>query len=304
MKNISITALGAALLAVVLLSNCSGEKKSEAMEFAESTADSTSIAPSSANVDGLETPEKRKFIRTADVRFKVKNVQNATNVVTEVVQKYGGFLTHSELSTQTIDINEVELSADSVLKNKSYEMSNDITLRIPNQFFDKTLRELQPLMTFLEKQSISADDVSLSLMASDLRKERYANFEKKYSKSIETKGRKLGETANAQETLFNYESEADVNKISTLGLRDQVNYSTITLHLYQPVSVVQEMLPNIGNIHAFKPNLFVRIWQSVKDGWYILEEIIVGITKLWFLFVLGFGGYWLFKLYQRRVKTI
>jgi Domain of unknown function (DUF4349) len=304
MKNTSITALGVAVLAAVLLSNCSGEKKSEAMSFAESMADSASVAASSGSIGGLDTPEKRKFIRTADVRFKVKNVQNATNVIIDVVQKYGGFLTHSELSTQTLDINEVELSVDSVLKNKSYEMANDITLRIPNQYFDKTLRELQPLMSFLERQTISADDVSLSLMTSDLRKNRYANFEKKYSKSIETKGKKLGETANAQETLFNYESEADANKISTLGLQDQVNYSTISLHLYQPVSVMQEMLPNISNVHAFKPNLFVRIWQSVKDGWYILEEIIVGITKLWFLFVLSFGGYWLLKLYQKRMKTV
>jgi predicted secreted protein len=295
MKNLSI--LMATLVVAFSFTNCS-EKK------AESLADFASVDSTAADVPadaGMHlSPEERKFIRRAELRFKVKNVQASSNVVEDLVGKYKGFIVKSQLSTNVLNINEVELSEDSVLRNKSYEVNNEISLRIPNESFEKLQRDIQPLMTFLDGQTVSAEDVSLNLMASELRKKRYSRFEKRYEKTIDSKGKKLMETSTAEENLLNHQSEADNNQIKTLRTKDEVNYSTITLHLYQPITVMQEMLPNIENTHAFKPNLFIRIWQSVREGWYILEEIIVFFARLWFLILLAFGAFW---LYKRRVKV-
>ena len=291
MKNLPF--LMASLMIAFMFTNCS-EKKAETTAFSESVSDSANtFIPADAGKPLL--PQDRKFIRAAEVKFKVKNVQVASNFVEDLVDKYQGFTTSSELSSKILDINEVEVSQDSVLQNKSYEVSNEISIRIPNGTFDKTLREIQPLMAFLDKKTVSAEDVSLSLMSSELRKKRYSKFEKRYEKAIDAKGKKLTETANSEENLFNHQSNADDNQIQTLQLKDNVNYSTITLHLYQPVSVVQEMLPNLENTHAFMPNLFVRLWQSIRTGWYLFEEFLVGITKLWFLILIGFVGFWVFK---------
>jgi hypothetical protein len=295
MKNLSI--LMATVAVALTLTNCSSNKSESSADFVE--ADSASVVmPADAGIS--LKPEERKFIRKAELNFKVKNVQEASNVVEDLVEKYKGFVIKSQLSTNVLNTNEVEISEDSVLLNKSYNISNEITLRIPNEYFEKVQRDIQPLMTFLDNRTVSAEDVSLNLMASELRKKRYTKFEKRYEKTIDTKGKKLGETTVAEENLFNHQSEADINHVETLKTKDEVNYSTITLHLYQPVAVVQEMLPNIENTHAFKPNLFIRLWQSIREGWYILEEILVALTRLWFLILLGFGAFW---MYRKRVKV-
>jgi Domain of unknown function (DUF4349) len=291
MKNIPL--LTASLVIAFMFTNCSEKKAESTANDSVNVMDESAFTPADAGKPLLT--QDRKFIRSADVKFKVKNVQLASNVVEDLVDKYQGFTTKSELTSKILNINEVEISQDSILQNKSYEVSNEISIRIPNETFDKTLREIQPLMEFLDNKSVSAEDVSLSLMSSELRKKRYSKFEKRYEKVIETKGKKLTETASSEENLFNHQANADDNQIQTLQLKDNVNYSTITLYLYQPVSVVQEMLPNLENTHAFMPNLFVRLWQSVRAGWYIFEEILVGITKLWFLILIGFIGFWLYK---------
>jgi Domain of unknown function (DUF4349) len=295
MKNLPI--LVATLMVALTLTNCSNKKAESSADFAE--ADSASVAmPADAGIS--LKPEERKFIRKAELNFKVKNVQASTNVVEDLVEKYKGFVIKAQLTTNVLNTNEVEISEDSVLLNKSYNISNEITLRIPNEYFEKVQRDIQPLMTFLDNRTISAEDVSLDLMASELRKNRYTKFENSYEKTIDSKGKKLGETTTAEENLFNHQSEADINHVETLKTKDEVNYSTITLHLYQPVAVIQEMLPNIENTHAFKPNLFIRLWQSIREGWYILEEILVALTRLWFLILLGIGAFW---MYKRRVKV-
>ncbi len=295
MKNLPI--LMATLVVAFSFTNCSEKKAESSADFASVDSTATDI-PADAGIP--LTPQERKFIRKAELRFKVKNVQASSNIVEDLVDKYRGFVIKSQLSTNVLNINEVEISEDSVLRNKSYEVNNEITLRIPNESFEQLQREIQPLMTFLDSQTVSAEDVSMNLMASELRKKRYSKFEKRYEKTIDSKGKKLSETSTAEENLLNHQSEADINQIETLRTKDEVNYSTITLHLYQPVTVTQEMLPNIENTHAFKPNLFIRMWQSVREGWYILEELIIFFTRLWFLILLAFGAFW---IYKRRVKV-
>jgi hypothetical protein len=295
MKNIPISV--AVILIAFSLFNCSEKKAESASNFG--LTDTTSVE-TQVDADIPLSPQDRKFIRTADVRFKVNNVQNATNVVEDLVDKYKGFIVRNELSTQVFNINDIEISEDSILRSKSYEASNEITLRIPNEYFEKTLRELQPIMAFLDNQTVSAEDVSLSFISNELQKKRFSKFEKRFENAIDEKGKKLAETSSAEENLYNHQSSADQNQVLNLKLKDDVNYSTITLHLYQPVAIMQERLPNIENTHAFQPNLFLRIWQSVREGWYIFEEIIVVIFRLWFVVLLSIGGFW---LYKKRVKV-
>lgn len=299
MKTYQLSLSGIAIFAMLMFMGCS-EKK------AEITMDSTEMSDSLASngaTTGLEPFEKRKFIKTADLRFKVKNVQDATNKIEDIVEKYNGFLTEAELLTNVIKTNEVEISEDSVLNNKAYEVTNQITIRIPNQYFDKVLREIQPVMTFIERKRIAADDVSFSLIASDLRKKRYSKFEKRFEKEIDEKGKKLVETTASEEKLLDYQTQADYNKVQTMSLNDQVNYSTLTIELYQPVTNIVEMLPNMENPFAYQPNLFVRIWQSIRTGWFFFEEVLVFITKFWMFMLLTLGGYWLYKVYFKASKV-
>ncbi len=288
LKSLWLYLVGVCLLCL----NACSESKSEASFSAEtSSADSANIA---ANGDVL-LPNERKFVRTADLRFKVKDVQNASSQVRQLAESIGGFTTHSTLSSQVIDSHEIALSEDSVLRNQSFERNSDIIVRIPTPYFDIFLEKLRPLMLYLDSQQLSANDVSLMLVASDLRKKRFSQFEKKYTKQVQAKAKGLAETATAEENLYAIQSEADNKQVETLQLKDQLAYSTVNLHIYQAIQLHHELLPNIDNQHIFRPNVFVGLWGSIKQGWYLFEDLVLLVAKLWVLFLLGGIGYWLLK---------
>lgn len=284
---------------MVIFTGCT-EKKAEITLSGEEFADSVSTSTFPSEMNDFA---KRKFIKTGNLRFKVKNVQEASNSIEDIVEKYDGFITHSELSSNITQVNEVEISEDSVLLNKAYEMSNKITLRIPNQNFDKVLREIQPVMTFLEYKKVSADDVSLNLLASDLRKKRYSAFENRYKHEIATKGKKLAETANSEEKLFDYQTQADINNVETLSIKDKVNYSTVEIEVFQPISNMIELQPNMDNDFAYQPHFLRRIWQSFRTGWFVFEEVLVFLTKFWMLMLVLASGFWLYKVYFKARKV-
>ncbi len=284
---------------MVIFTGCT-EKKAEITLSGEEFADSVSTSTFPSEMNDFA---KRKFIKTGSLRFKVKNVQEASNRIEDIVEKYDGFITHSELSSNITQVNEVEISEDSVLLNKAYEMSNKITLRIPNQNFDKVLREIQPVMTFLEYKKVSADDVSLNLLASDLRKKRYSEFENRYKHEIATKGKKLEETANSEEKLFDYQTQADINNVETLSIKDKVNYSTVEIEVFQPISNMIELQPNMDNDFAYQPHFLRRIWQSFRTGWFVFEEVLVFLTKFWMLMLVLTSGFWLYKVYFKARKV-
>lgn len=284
---------------MVIFTGCT-EKKAEITLAGEEFADSVSASTFPSETNDFA---KRKFIKTGSLRFKVKNVQEASNRIEDIVEKYDGFITHSELSSNITQVNEVEISEDSVLLNKAYEMSNKITLRIPNQNFDKVLREIQPVMTFLEYKKVSADDVSLNLLASDLRKKRYSEFENRYKHEIATKGKKLAETTNSEEKLFDYQTQADINNVETLSIKDKVNYSTVEIEVFQPISNMIELQPNMDNDFAYQPHFLRRIWQSFRTGWFVFEEVLVFLTKFWMLILVLTSGFWLYKVYFKARKV-
>ncbi|MEA5256359.1 DUF4349 domain-containing protein [Arcicella aquatica] len=299
MKTYQLPLLAIAISAVMMFMGCS-EKKAE----------TTMILPDSADTitnDGFaglqsESTKDRKFIKTGELKGKVKNVQEATNQIEDIVEKYDGFVTHAELENNVIQINDVEISEDSVLHNKAYVVVNRISMRVPNQYFEKALREIQPIMTFVDYKNITADDVSFSLMAKELTKKRFSDFEKRYQKGIAEKGKRLSETARAEENLLDVQTQADMNKVQTLSLKDQINYSNITVEVYQPMTNTIEVSLNMDNSFAFKPNLFLRIWSSLKIGWYVFEEIVVFLSKLWLFILIGFGTYWIYKTYRKSIK--
>lgn len=256
-------------------------------------------------VSNQEPPEilkKKKVIKTANLRCKVKNVQDATNEIEDVVEKYDGYVTNAELETRTFQTNDIELSEDSVLHNKTYEITNRITIRVPSQYFEKVLREIQPIMAYIDYKNISGNDVSTSLLANELSKKRFAKFENRYQKQIDGKGKKLKEITLSEEKLLELQTQADMNKVHTLSLKDQINYSTLTVELYQPVASSSEVLANTDKSLSPQPNFSSRMGDSLKIGWFFFEELLIFLTKCWFLILIAVGGYWVYRKSQKLSK--
>ena len=281
------------LLALGLVVACKESVAEETSDYSENVAtDSTSVVSSSAAVENKNS--NRKFVRTADVKFKVKNVAKSTYAIEDATTKFGGFVTYTNLQSNIHNEDRTKVSQDSTLVTTKYKVDNNITIRVPNTKMDTVIKTIAKQIHFLDYRIIKADDVSLQMLSNELAQKRSNSSEKRLENAIDSKGKKLNQVVKAEETLDAKKEQNDASKLQNLSLQDQVNFSTITLNIYQDESIKQEMVANEKSINAYRPNIGLQIWDSVKTGWFILEHIISFVVVLWpfaLIGLLGFIGY-------------
>lgn len=297
----SLSKLLAALILITLFFACSQSSSDATKMNEEMSADTTAFISSSAAVE-TGKDSTRKFIRTADLKFKVKNVVNATYAIENITNKIGGFVTYTNLSSEIDNTATTAVSADSSLETTYFTVVNNMTLRVPNTQLDTTLKLIASLIDYLDYRIIKADDVALHLLANDLTQERTKKNEKRLTDAIDSKGKKLNETANAEELLLKKQEESDNAKISNLSLKDQINFSTITLLIYQRQDIKRELISNYKNIEEYKPNFGKRIIGAFHTGWEILQNAIIFLAQIWGLILLLIVGLFLYKRYGNKRK--
>ncbi len=287
------------LLALGLVLSCKeSASKENATYMEEATTDSTSVVSSSAAVENKNS--NRKFVRTADVKFKVKNVAKSTYAIEDATTKFGGFVTYTNLQSNIHSEDRTKVSQDSTLVTTKYKVDNNITIRVPNTKMDTVIKTITKQIHFLDYRIIKADDVSLQMLSNELAQKRSNSSEKRLANAIDSKGKKLNQVVKAEETLDAKKEQNDVSKLQNLSLQDQVDFSTLTLNIYQEESIKQEMVANEKSINAYRPNIGLQIWDSIKTGWFMLENIVSFIVVLWPFALIGFLGFFGYKKFLNK----
>jgi len=259
------------------------------------------ISSSAAKETGKDTT--RKFIRTADVKFRVKSVINATYAIEDIAAKNNGFVTYTNLTSGIYNTSTIAISADSSLESVFYNVENTITVRAPNTLLDTTLKQIAKQILYLDYRTIKAEDVALQILSNKLTKARVQKHEKRLIEAIEKRGKKLNETTIAEENLLEKQEQADNAHISNLSLQDQINYSTINIIIYQRQTVSREVVANEKNTKAYEPSFGVKLRDALYDGWNILEALLLFIARIWGLILFGVVIFILFRLLRYKVKV-
>ncbi|WP_309613683.1 DUF4349 domain-containing protein [Flavobacterium sp.] len=293
------TKLGLALLLFGFVFAC---KQADALDNAtEAAADSTAAESTISSNAAVEKKESnRKFVRTADLKFKVKNVAKSTYAIENIVSKNGGFVTFTDLKSNINEKSETKISQDSTLETTRFTVDNTITLRVPNTQLDTVLKSMVKEVAFLDSRLIKADDVALQLLSNKMAQKRLASHQKRLEKGIDTKGKKLNDITNAEDKVLGRETESDESVLQNLSLEDQVNYSTVTLYLYQRESELQEMVANKKSINAYRPHIGLQIWDSLKTGWFMFEAIIAFVLQLWALLLIAVLGIFAYRKFVKK----
>ena len=287
------------LLALGMVLSCKERVTEESADYSENVAtDSTSVVSSATAVENKNS--NRKFVRTADVKFKVKNVAKSTYAIEDATTKFGGFVTYTNLQSNIHNEDRTKVSQDSTLVTTKYKVDNNITIRVPNTKMDTVIKTIAKQIHFLDYRIIKADDVSLQMLSNELAQKRSNSSEKRLENAIDSKGKKLNQVVKAEETLDAKKEQNDASKLQNLSLQDQVNFSTITLNIYQDESIKQEMVANEKSINAYRPNIGLQIWDSIKTGWFMLEHIISFVVVLWPFALIGFLGFFGYKKFLKK----
>lgn len=270
------------LLIFLFLLNCENRQKSNNPD-PSSTDNSTRPNLSSAAAVENNKDSTRKFIRTADVKFRVIDVLAATYNIEAITSKNGGFVTFTNLSSEANSIPIKTLSNDSLLESTEVRVSNTMVIRVPNTKLDTVLREISQNIDYLDYRVIKAEDVALQLQSNNLEQKRLSS-----------------EKGGLNASNNNDVKQRDDAKISQLRLLDEINFSTVHLLIYQTQSIQRRVIPNTQNIEKYKPSFGYQMLEAFRDGLGIFEVILIFFTKLWGLVLLLIIAFTLYSIFKSK----
>ncbi len=265
------------------------------------TADTLAMARMPKIADGLgKNDTGRQFIRTAEMRFRTKDVMRATQAIEEMTERLGGYITQAKLSTGIYQTTLTPISEDSAVETVISSPANNLTIRVPSAKLDVLLNELGGLADRIDFREISTEDVTQQVLRTQLSQHRAATANRKLSQAQRKKSGGLGETIYGIDNQIERQAQADEAKIEELLLMDKVRMSTLNLGIYgREVRQQFTVLRTDGGPHI-RPSFGYRLGKALRDGWWLLGELIVLLTSAWGLIAAGVAAYFIIQYLRRR----
>ena len=287
-----------ALVADIATAEMSAKEKSVSEN--QSPSPETYISSSAA----LENPSDttRQMIRTADIKFKVKDVIKATYNIEDIVVKNKGFVENTNLTSQIDRTKETTVKEDSTLLTTYYTVINTLVLRVPNTQLDTTLKEIAQFVEFMDYRTISAKDVTLDLLSKKLEQNRLAKYNSRMTNAIDNKGKRLDDVSNAEENVLNKQTQADEAKLANLQILDKIKFSTITLSLYQNQNIKYEVIAKEKEIKPYSTPFSTHFVDALKFGWTIIVEICLFLANIWSIILVGVLVFFGVKYFRKKIS--
>ena len=244
----------------------------------------------------MSNPYKdKKFIKTANLEFLVKDVYNSSVSIEEIVIANDGFLINSNLYTDVYRSQIFEKSKEVNVLVEEFETRNNITIRVPSANLHETLMSIADEIEFLHYRSITADDVGLKLLAEELEQKRNAKSASNIQKQINAGG-KLDDKIYGEEIAFQRETQKDISKLKELSIEDKVEYSTVTIAIYQGKEMRTQ---DVANFDVFKDQYkkpyYKELGEAFGSSIEMIKVFIAFCVNIWPIILIGFLGFFFVK---------
>ncbi len=276
-------------------------KKSESSEYGNpEIADSSAVAISSDSISMAATQEVegKKFIKTAQISMEVKDVYQTTIGVEKQLKEMGGFVTKSELHSNIISEENFPINDNEAKLVREFGQVNDMEVRIPTVKLGEFLEFVNKSNLFLHSRNITAEDVSANIMM--------ANLEEKRMKKTENNIQKIKNNAEKVNLADNNLSEQNNQKLATYNLSDNLKYSTVSLYLKEPSTRISTIaITNTKNFdNQYRYNFFYDVKNAIIKGFYLTQEIIVGLFTIWPILLVVAISFYFWKRRKTNSKEI
>lgn len=269
---------------IIVVLGCNNDSKYREASYNEAVVVSDSTA-----VDQNATP---KIIKTADMRFRVKDVQQTKELLTSRIKSEGGVVTDFEINSIPQDTKKVKFTGDSLKEITSFRKEGTLVAKVPSEKLDDFTNEIVKLALFVDHQSLKMDDQSLNYLANQLKAQARKEAIQDTKRVKNTKGSNVNQSVDIKDAYID-------KTIENRYIDDRVKFSTITLNFYQDNTIHQIVIVN-DNLSDYGPGFFKRIGLNVLAGWLVLKEFILGLVTLWPFLILGVG---LFYAIRYLIKT-
>lgn len=267
-----------------LMFGCNSERKNSLSTESVATLDSAAVA--------ADTTAAAKIIKTADMRFRVKDVQQTKEQLSAAIKAQGGTVAEFSIQSQIQESDKVKYSADSLKEITSYRKEGLLVAKVPSEKLDDFTNTVARLAVFVDQQSMKMDDQSIAYLANRMKAENRQKVIKQLDKSKKSQD---------IESSFYISDEYVDKRIANIDIDSRVKFSTITLNFYQDNTVSTWIVGN-DNLYSYRPGFFQRLGLNIADGWTFFKEFLLGLSKLWALIVFGILIFFGIRAYLKRAK--
>ena len=217
----------------------------------------------------------KKIIKTATLKFEVKDFKTYASDVYKTVKEYGGYIAGE-------DQNQYEEKQETT-----------ITIKVPVDQFESIINQLYNKDVKAIERKITTDDVGSQIVDTKSRLEAKRAIHTKYLQFFK-------DAKNMEEVL---RVQADINSLqenmeSAAGrinyLNQQAAMSTIVLTFYQPSGIVTPQE---------SPSFLTRVTDAFKIGGSWIASLFIGLVTIWPLILIGVLSVSIFrKLFPAKIK--
>jgi hypothetical protein len=254
-------------------------------EDVASLSDTTSVNGLSG--DGV------KLVKTAGLHFKVHDVEESTRAVSSLAQQFGGMVFNQSMEYEETGRNELQLSADSLMIVTVATPQANMTIRIPSQNLEAFMYGVADIGYFTRSSTLNIDDRSLQYLENSL---------KQQSRKAVIAGASVHSDKSFTHTRAIHVSDDVIDKeLANKSIDEQVNYSTITLTLYQNQIIRKEVVANYA-VADYQLPFSQRLGNAIANGWQMFQSFLLVLAHLWMFVFIAAGAYFYYRFLQHKRK--
>jgi hypothetical protein len=279
-----------ALVLMLSLTACGGERKEEAMTMTESTdmapgnkeyvtTEASKLEESDAinnDLTGQVSPNLPdvvvpKLIRTAE------DLEKSSEIIDQLVKQHGSYVSTANMSSTNTEAN------------------NTISVRVPNNEFDGLLKDVCKQSIYMQRKNVSVQDVTEEYVDIEARLKTKKEVEARYIEILKSKTKTVEDVLKAEEQIRIIREEIEAREGRLNYLKNQVNYSTITVQVYQQIEYrenPQELTDSFGN----------KATSGFGEGWNVIKNLVIGLITIWPLLIVGLIIYFVVRKQLRNNK--
>ncbi|MFA5987858.1 MAG: DUF4349 domain-containing protein [Candidatus Paceibacterota bacterium] len=233
----------------------SSERSFSTKMMAPSAAPMMSGAGYGGGADAAAVSADRSIIRTGSLSLLVEKAEVAVDQIKDITKTKGGFVESANIYDG--DIYPVDYKTPVKTKNAS------VTIRVPEKYFDDTMKAIKDLSIKVNNETIGASDVTDQVFDMNARLKNMKAEESQYQ-AIMTKATKVEDILNVASRLADVRGRIESLQTQIQNVGKQVAMSSINISLQSEASA----------------DLVSNTWRPLSVAKQALQDLLSGLTDL------------------------
>jgi len=268
MKNLNKILVLICLMAFMGCDNNNSVSESGSLGEMRMADEEQAMNPNSAKAEPRQADQmERKFIKNGQIDFETENLNKTRGHIFNAIKKSGGYI-----------------SSENEFKN-SYEISSNISIRIPADNFDNFIEEITLGVEHFDRKEINVQDVTAEFVDIEARLKTKKELENRYVEILK-QANTVSEILEVERQIGDLRAEIESFEGRLKYLNNQVSYSTLNVRIYETLS---------GHTEFGK-----KFKEGFKNGWDNLMLFFVLLVNIWPFIFIVFGLIIIIRILRKR----